>query len=70
MKRFSRDAATVAQFASYPLTVQANGEVYDILEAQDLVENFDRLVMQEYLETVVRERKGWGDLYRACREVG
>ncbi|HEX7167946.1 MAG TPA: AAA family ATPase [Acidimicrobiales bacterium] len=30
----------------------------------------DRVVWQEYLETVVRERKGWGDLYRACREVG
>jgi MoxR-like ATPase len=30
----------------------------------------DRLVWQEYLETVVRERPGWQDLYRACREVG
>ncbi|MGP1346367.1 MAG: ATP-binding protein [Phycisphaerales bacterium] len=29
----------------------------------------DRIVMQEYLETVVREREGWKDLYRACREV-
>ena len=29
----------------------------------------DRLVWQEYLETVVRERPGWGDLYRACREL-
>jgi MoxR-like ATPase len=29
----------------------------------------DRVVMQEYLETVVRERKGWGDLYTAIREV-
>ena len=29
----------------------------------------DRIVWQEYLETVVRERKGWGDLYRACREL-
>jgi MoxR-like ATPase len=29
----------------------------------------DRVVMQEYLETVVRERRGWGDLYRACREL-
>ncbi|MGW1012634.1 ATP-binding protein [Streptomyces termitum] len=30
----------------------------------------DRVVWQEYLETVVRERDGWQDLYRACREVG
>ena len=30
----------------------------------------DRIVWQEYLETVVKERKGWTDLYRACRELG
>jgi MoxR-like ATPase len=29
----------------------------------------DRIVWQEYLETVVRERPGWADLYRACREL-
>ncbi|WP_435796955.1 ATP-binding protein [Streptomyces parvulus] len=29
----------------------------------------DRVVWQEYLETVVREREGWQDFYRACREV-
>jgi MoxR-like ATPase len=29
----------------------------------------DRVVLQEYLETVVRERKDWGDLYTAIREV-
>ena len=29
----------------------------------------DRIVLQEYLETVVRERKGWSDLYGAIREV-
>ncbi|MFI6528564.1 AAA family ATPase [Streptomyces uncialis] len=29
----------------------------------------DGVVWQEYLETVVRERDGWQDLYRACREV-
>ncbi len=30
----------------------------------------DRVVWQEYLETVVRERDGWSDFYRACREAG
>ncbi|HBE18796.1 MAG TPA: ATPase [Cyanobacteria bacterium UBA11149] len=30
----------------------------------------DKLVWQEYLETVVKEREGWKDLYRACKEVG
>ena len=29
----------------------------------------DQLVWQEYLETVARERKGWSDLYRACRDL-
>jgi MoxR-like ATPase len=29
----------------------------------------DKIVMQEYLESVVRERSGWRDLYDAIREV-
>jgi MoxR-like ATPase len=29
----------------------------------------DRVAWQEYLETVVKERDGWKDLYRACREM-
>jgi MoxR-like ATPase len=29
----------------------------------------DRVIWQEYLETVVRERDEWSDFYRACREV-
>jgi MoxR-like ATPase len=29
----------------------------------------DRVVWLEYLETVAKERNGWKDLYRACREV-
>jgi MoxR-like ATPase len=29
----------------------------------------DRVAMLEYLETVVKEREGWKDLYRACRDV-
>ena len=30
----------------------------------------DQLIWQEYLETVVKERDGWKDIYRACRENG
>ena len=30
----------------------------------------DRIVWQEYLETVLKERNGWKDLYRSCREIG
>ena len=29
----------------------------------------DRVVWQEYLQTVVKERKAWADLYRASKEV-
>ncbi len=29
----------------------------------------DKVAMAEYLETVVKERDGWKDLYRACKEV-
>lgn len=29
----------------------------------------DKVAMQEYLETVIKERDGWKDLYRACKEV-
>jgi MoxR-like ATPase len=29
----------------------------------------DLTVWREYLETVVKEREGWQDLYRACREL-
>jgi MoxR-like ATPase len=29
----------------------------------------DLAVWQEYLETVVKERSGWEDLYRSCREL-
>ena len=29
----------------------------------------DRVVWLEYLETVVKEREGWKDLYRSCKDV-
>lgn len=29
----------------------------------------DSVIWKEYLETVVKEREGWMDLYRACREL-
>jgi MoxR-like ATPase len=30
----------------------------------------DGVVWREYLETVVKDRRHWSDLYRACRELG
>ncbi len=29
----------------------------------------DAVAWREYLETVVKERDGWSDIYRACREL-
>ena len=29
----------------------------------------DKIALNEYLETVVKERKGWKDLYRSCKEI-
>ena len=29
----------------------------------------DKVVLTEYLETVVKERDGWKDIYRACKEL-
>ncbi|TAD91755.1 MAG: ATPase [Bacteroidetes bacterium] len=29
----------------------------------------DKVVMQEYLETVIKQRDGWKDIYRACRDI-
>jgi len=29
----------------------------------------DRIVWLEYLKTIVKEREGWKDLYRACMDV-
>jgi MoxR-like ATPase len=50
-----------------------------VLSAEDLAASLtgaiikdpvqDRVVWQEYLETVVKDRDGWGDLYYACREM-
>ena len=29
----------------------------------------DKIIWQEYLETVVKTREGWADIYRACRDL-
>jgi hypothetical protein len=29
----------------------------------------DKVAWQEYLETVVKTRDGWKDIYRACRDL-
>jgi hypothetical protein len=46
------DPTTLADLGFYPMTINANGEVYDVLEAQDLVDNFDALLTPETQEAV------------------
>lgn len=46
------DPTTIADLGFYPMTINANGEVYDILEAQDLVDNFDALLTVETQEAL------------------
>jgi hypothetical protein len=46
------DPVTIAASAAYPLTVAANGEVYDLLSEDHFLENFDALVMVETQEAV------------------
>jgi MoxR-like ATPase len=29
----------------------------------------DKIVWQEYLETIVKQRDGWKDIYRSCRDM-
>jgi MoxR-like ATPase len=29
----------------------------------------DKIVFQEYMETVLKQRSGWKDIYRACRDI-
>ncbi len=59
-------AALAVHFGSGAITAAdiASGLVGAIIK--DPVQ--DKVVFQEYLETVVKERDGWRDLYRACRE--
>jgi hypothetical protein len=45
----------IADLGLYPLTVNANGEVYDILEAQDLVDNFDSLLTTETIDALASQ---------------
>ena len=42
----------ITGYAIYPLTINANGETYDILEEQDFIDNFDDLILPETLEAI------------------
>jgi len=46
------DAELMAEMGSYPFQVEANGELYDIFEPADFIDNFEALVMPETIEAV------------------
>lgn len=62
------DAAALAALADYPLRVNANGESYDILSADDLIENYDALITQETKDAVAAME--YGDLVVTSEGVG
>ena len=62
------DPTSIADLGAYPLTVSANGEVYDILEAQDLVDNFDVLLTQETIDGL--SSQDYADLIVTSEGVG
>lgn len=49
------DPVTFGQYAFFPLSVNANGESYDVLEEQDLLDNFDMLVSPDTLQAVLNQ---------------
>jgi hypothetical protein len=46
------DPDTVASYGAYPLEVAANGELYDILEARDLVDNWGSLLLPQTIQDI------------------
>lgn len=45
----------IADLAAYPLEVAANGELYDVLEPADLIDNFDSLLTEETLAALASQ---------------
>lgn len=58
----------LAAFALYPLTINANGETYDIQNQQDFEDNFDNLVTQDTLDAI--DAQNVGDLIVTSEGVG
>ncbi|MDF0697055.1 hypothetical protein PYR71_11120 [Rhizobium sp. MC63] len=63
----SGDTETIAGLAEYPLSVKANGETYDVENAEDFVENFDDLVTPETRRAVGRQQ--YQDLFVSSEGV-
>ncbi|KQX35684.1 hypothetical protein ASD04_12955 [Devosia sp. Root436] len=62
------DPTTIADLGVYPLTVEANGEIYDITEPQDLVDNFDYLLTPDTIAAL--SSQDYADLIVTSDGVG
>ena len=62
------DPSDIAELGLYPILVNANGESYDIFEAEDLVDNFDALVRSETVEALASQ--DFADLIVTSEGVG
>lgn len=58
----------IADLADYPFEVAANGEVYDIFEPADLIDNFDTLVTQDTIDAL--SSQDFADLIVTSEGVG
>ncbi len=65
---YSGDPSGFAALAYYPLTVNANGETYDVLSEDDLVANIDTLLMVETREALANQ--SMSDLIVTSEGVG
>lgn len=62
------DPTSIADLGSYPFEVAANGEIYDILAPEDLVDNFDTLLTQETIDGLAGQ--DFADLIVTSEGVG
>ncbi|GLQ11754.1 hypothetical protein GCM10007913_36860 [Devosia yakushimensis] len=62
------DRETVAAMGGYPFEVAANGELYDILAPEDLIANFDALLLPETIEAIAGQ--DYADLIVTDEGVG
>ena len=62
------DRATIAAMGGYPFEVAANGELYDILAPEDLIANFDALLLPETVEAIAAQ--DYADLIVTDEGVG
>ena len=62
------DPTSIADLAYYPLDVAANGELYELAEPQDLIDNFDTLLTQETIDGL--SSQDFNDLIVTSEGVG